>query len=354
MPSDEVAADIFAQLAPAREAFRSAVTGAVEELRTQIETQRPTNGRTARVAEELGAFAAGRIDADRFAELLDQRAVLDERAFALLERSADVLAAIAKAGNAPYRLQVPPSGDLGAELGSALAVAGRAFGAARVAELVRTGRAAEAMRDDAAGAFPFFRWTRAERRLAPPLLVEVNGGDLQAGALAAFLDGTQKIVLVVSAPAPPASLVRLITPGVFVMQTTDAADFGRLAAFDGPAVGALVPEGCACFVHDPAAGATLADRLTVKALPSEAPTRALGRLGTFQLIEELEWLRTLSQSPKATPATEPAPAPAVAVPATPPAPASAAAAPAPAPAAAAPADRLAAWLLQQADLSGTG
>jgi hypothetical protein len=34
-------------------------------------------------------------------------------------------------------------------------------------------------------------------------VVEVDGGDLQAGGLAEFLDGAQKIVLVVRGPAPP-------------------------------------------------------------------------------------------------------------------------------------------------------
>lgn len=343
MPSENTTRDLLAVLTPALDAFRSAVTDAAEALRTQLDAQRPANGSTTRVADELGAFAAGRIDPSRFAELLDRRPPMDDRALSLLERARSELATIAAAGDAPFRVSVPADGDLVAEIGAALAVAGRAFCAARVAELVRMGRTKEAAQEDFVAGLPFSRWTRGELRIAPPLLVELDGGDLQAGGLAAFLDGAQKIVLVVRAPAPAAPLARLITPGVFVMQTCDPADVAKLAKIEGPAIVALVPEGCATFTHDPAAGDTLAARLSVTTLPDEVPAQRVGRASAFQQAEELGWLRMLVNT------TKPAAAPPLADTVV----ASEPEATEPVPDGAGPTDtdRLAAWLLQQADLT---
>ena len=352
MPYENTTRDLLGVVTPALDAFRSAVTDAAESLRTQLDAQRPANGKASRLADELGAFAAGRIDASRFAELLDQRPTMDARALSLLERARTELATIAAAGDAPFRLHVPAGGDLVAEVGAALAVAGRAFCAARVAELVRMGRTKEAAQEDFAAGLPFARWTRGELRIAPPLLVEVEGGELQVGGLAAFLDGAQKIVLVVTAPAPAAALARLITPGVFVMQTCDPADVAKLAKVDGPAIVALVPEGCATFTHDPAAGETLAARLTVTALPDDEPSQRVGRVSAFQQTQELGWLRTLVNATKVTAAPAPTAMPTATI--------------EPVQAvdthvagtgetmdAAAPTDtdRLAAWLLRQADLT---
>ncbi len=344
MPSDDRAKEVFAALAPARTAFRSAVTAAAEELRSMLEQHAvPRNGRAERIGAELGAFAAGRIDEERFAALLADGDVFDDAALARLERSRVVLASLVQAGEAPYAIEVPAGGDLVAEVGSALALTGRAFGAARVAELIRTGRSAQAVQEDAAGAFPFERWTRGERRMAPPLLVEADGGDIEVGGLSAFLDGTQKIAIIVRGESPPAPLVRLLTPRVFVLQTTDPADFGRLAAFEGPAVGALVPGTAARFIHDPAAGASLPSRLRVDAWPDEPPRRPIGRASVFLQDEELAQLRSLDGLRSAAAGASPVPAAGGGGVEG----AGAGAGPEPA---AAPADRLAAWLLRQAEL----
>ena len=294
MPSDEAIGTIESAFVEARANFRSAVTRAVEELRGMIDAHTsPATDRSTRTAAELGEFAAGRIDMDRFAAITSDGDTLDPSALALLERAKSTLSAMLAARGAQFMVNVVGGGDVVADVGASMVVIGRAFGAARAAELVRLGRPAEAARADTAGAFPFHRWTRAERRMAPPLIVQLEGEGLQVGGLAAYLDGTQKLVLVVEGASPPAALVRLITPGVFVMQTSDAKELKRLADFDGPGIAALLGEGCARFVHDPSAGATLAERLVVTHLPAP-PQRAIGRVSLFKQLEELRQLECLA------------------------------------------------------------
>ena len=185
------------------------------------------------------------------------------------------------------------------------------------------------------GPLPFARWTRSERRLAPPLVVALEGGDLRAAALAEFLDGRQKIVLVVEGECAPAPLARLVAPGTFVLQTADAAGLDRFAAWEGPGIAALVPESAGRFVHDPAAGAASWDRLTIAHTPDKPPRRTVAGLSAAQQAEELEILRTLAARPAAI--APPAGAPAAAEAGT-----------------ADPVDKLAAWLLSRVDLSDLG
>jgi hypothetical protein len=255
-------------------------------------------------------------------------------------------------------VEVGPGGDVAAAVGSALASIGRAFGAARVAELVRLGRLDEARKEDAASPFPFRRWTAAERRMSPPLVVRCAGTDLDASGLGSFLDGTQKIVLLVEGPAPAAPLARLITPGTFVTQTDDAAAFARLAGFEGPAVGALVSDGCSLFTHDPSLPD--AGRLLVKSKPETKPDtkpramRAASVLQQKASLAHLDLLERLFAGVAVGPAPAAAVAPAVTTDGPAPVPAAGVAAPAAGQVAVDPADRLAAWLLAQADLQPAG
>jgi hypothetical protein len=115
-----------------------------------------------------------------------------------------------------------------------------------------------------------------------------------------------------------------------VAQTTDEAVVRRLASWDGPGIVGLMPGNTARFVHDPAAGTALAARLVIDEIPSLDHRKRTGGFSVAQQHEELEQLRALQAA--AAVAGEPA------VPA--------------AAASADPADKLAAWLLQQADLSG--
>ena len=164
--------------------------------------------------------------------------------------------------------------------------------------------------------------------MSPPLVVTVDGADLWGAELAPYLDGNQTVVVIVRAPAPPAPLVRLITPGTLVFQTSSDETAAQLLTTyaGGPIVGAIVPEGCAEFVHAPDAGRALHERTSVSVKPSGA-RRALPGWTIWQQEQELQQLLALAAPP--VPTTSPAANGATAV--------------------AEPADRLAAWLLSHAD-----
>ena len=294
MPSDVRTGLALRALMGPRERFMSAVVAAVEEVRAFLEAHRPSfDGRaTHRAGAELGAFAAGRIDPERFGALLGGGPALDGAGIARVERALHELSRVAAAGDALFVAEVGEHADLHLVAGHALASAGRAFGAAQAVERVRSGRAA-ATDPVLLEPFPFRRWNRAERQIAPPLVVEVPGAALHAGALAEFLDGAQKIVLVVHPPAPPAALARLVTPGVLVMQTAEAAELAEAAAFPGPAIAALVPEGAARFVHRPGRGGTPGERLEIGFLPDQAAIRPLDGMSAWHQREELALLREL-------------------------------------------------------------
>jgi hypothetical protein len=332
MPSDPRTPTALAALTAQRQAFRSAVATAADEIAARLRAYRSAgDGQAERASLELGVFASGRIDPERFAALLETSRPLDPAALERMERALAAMREVAGAGDDLHLLRLPPGGDLRGQVGRALARAGLAFAAAREAELLHQGRSPAPGLEAWPEGFPFTHWNRAERQIAPPLVVEVEGGDLQVGGLADLLTGRQKIVLLVREPAPPAALVRLVTPGVFVMQGSDAAELGELAAVDGPAVAALLPAGAASFVHRPGE-AELGGRLEVRSVP-EQPRASIGGVSLFQQAEELRQLATLARAALA----------AVEV---------AAAEPGAAQPAADPAGRLAAWLLQQAQVDG--
>jgi hypothetical protein len=330
MPSDERIDRATQALAGVQSSFHSAVVTAADQIRTYLENHRaPANGKAKRVATELGAFASGRIDADRFSALFAEDAMPDAETLTRLEAAADVLGSIGEASSEGFHVAVASGGNLRDAVATALAEAGRAFGAARVVEFARSGRYDPATHDEFLSTFPARMWNRTEREIAPPLVVSVDGSDLLTGGLSEFLDGAQKIVLLVNGVAPPASLVRLITPGVFVMQTTDVADLEKLAAFSGPGIAALVDEKAARFIHDPNAGRTPEARLSILGLPAQPPAKPVGRLTVFQQTQELEQLRALSAASAPAPEGEASAKPAMAM----------------------PGDKLAAWLIRQANLS---
>jgi hypothetical protein len=323
MPSDDRTAAAIRALESARQAYRAAVIAAADELRAY--RARPAVAATA--GHGLGPFAVGRVDVDRFDALFAGVRILDASADERIAAAAAVLDEFATLGVDGFAIRIPPGGDLAAETRAALSRLGRPFAAARAVALARAGapdEGAVAYRDG----LPFTTWNRAERLIAPPLVVELGGSDLRVAGLAELLDGVQKLVLVVHGETPPAALVRLVTPGVFVAQASDVGLLSRVADFAGPAVVALVPDAAASFVHDP----TARPRLVIERLPSNAPRRALGSLSLFQQTEELAQLRALADAAGTAAQADAAPA----------------AAPAD------PADRLAAWLLRQARMDGAG
>lgn len=326
-------------VAPAAEEFRSAVARTMDEIRARLDAQaEPADG--GKTGAELGPMGRGLIDVERFAQVFEGAELLDEEASGTLRRSMETLAELDAAGEEAFLLELRPGGSLALAAADALARLGRAFGAARVAEAARSGRPAPGVDGDPLVAFPSRLWNRAERTVAPPLVVRVPGEDLRAGALAELLDGSQKIVLVVEGDAPPAPLVTLVSPSVLVLQTRDPDELAMVAEHDGPAVAALFPEGseAASFLHDPGAGEALADRTAVRERPDAGTLRPLGPISVFRQREELLQLGAMvagaaaadGRSTNGVGATRAAETDEEGV---------------------EPADRLAAWLLRQSNLS---
>jgi hypothetical protein len=335
MPSDDRAQQALEALAGARDDYRSAVARAVDEVRSLLRERGGVAREERDAGAGLGAFAAGRIDPRRFASLVAPAEVLDPTAEERLEAALSTLEGIDASEDGLFRVRLDPEEDLHGRVGRALARTGTAFGAARVAEMARVGQYREELHGDYLDAFGPRMWNRSERRIAPPLVVELDGRDLRAGGLADYLDGGQKLVLVPRGDVPPAALVRLITPGQLVLQTGDPAELERLADFPGSAVAAVHPQGAraASFLHDPRGGDTLPERLSVGDLPDEAEIRPVGPMTREQQVEELRQLVALARAGSGV-----APV------------AGDGAAPTAEGEDVEPADRLAAWLLRQASL----
>ena len=295
MPSDERTRDALAAVTAARDDYRSALVGTADQLRGLLLAQGggPDAGLD-RAAAELGNFATGHIDVERFASLVASDEVLDEASRGHLARAVETLESLTAAGDDVFVAQVPAGGDLSETVARALGEAGRAYGAARTAELARTGRFKAAEHGRWIDHFPPAQWSRNEREIAPPLVVSLRGEDFRAGGLADFLDGTQKIVLIVEGKSPPAALVRCLTPGVHVLQTDDPATLARIGDTEGPAIAALVPSDAARFEHRPGSDGSPRLRLTVENVPGDDPKRSLGRISAFQQAEELRLLRVLT------------------------------------------------------------
>jgi hypothetical protein len=299
MPSEDRIAQALEALSGAKESFSSSLAMSAEEVRgilerDQGEDETPQD----RLAHELGPFAAGRIDLERLAPFVEADEKLDEDKRGEVQAAYEALRALKKTGDELFTAKVPLDGYLRGTVFSALGKAGSAFGAARSVEWALHDLTHPEGVEDCLERFPPNKWNSAERAFAPPLVTEVEGQDLRPASLAELLEGGQKIVLVVNGPAAPAPLVRLLTPGVTVIQTDDPVDLAVLGAVEGPGIAALMPEGCANFMHVPGEGKSLNDRLVVGRLPETEPKRALGSISAFQQTEELRQLASLATRPE--------------------------------------------------------
>jgi len=334
MPSDPRVEIALRALASSIEGYRSAVVTAVEEVRGYLAShQSKSRGGSSGVAASLGQFGAGHIDIERFSNLVQNGSTQDAGSFRKVEKAFDILRVIAAGEEDLFQVRVKSGARLRDVVAARMAEIGRAFAAARVAGLATAGRLDPSTDNGLLDPMSFERWNEAERRLAPPLVVEVEGADLHAGDLAEFLDGRVKVVLVVHGESAPAPLVRLITPTTFVLQTASENGLERFSSFEGPAVAALVPESAAQFVHDPARGKNAWQRVELVNVPEKPPKQRVGGMSVRQQKEELEQLLSLATGPGVGASTE------------------VSAGAAGAPAAGSPVDKLAAWLLNQADLS---
>ena len=334
MPSDPRVAQALTALAQPIAEFRAAVQGALAQADAFIAAQTADAAtQAARAATELGVFAATHVDAGKFAAMFPAVAKADKTSLAVLNKAAKLLRVVAAQGDATCLATVTDGRKLGATIDATLANVGQAFGAIIITELVRGGRYKASEHERLLDPTEFRTWNNAERRFAPPLVVEVDGADLHAGALLDFADGREKIVLVVRGAAPPAALVRCVTPGTFVLQTVDGTGLERLAGYEGPAIAAFLPEGAATFMHDPTAGKEPWQRLTVPFLPT-APFKAVGGFSAWQMEQDVKMLADMARTPFAVPAAPGAKG-------------------APAIGAGEAVDRIASWLLDTSGLKGT-
>jgi len=361
LPSDLRIQQAFDALAEPIETFRSKLANTSEQIRLLISTRVEHTGSTVEVARaELGEFAAGRIDAERMAKLFARVELPTIEHGDVVVHALGVCNELLARRENLFDIVVAEGGDLHTAVARALADIGRAFAATRIVELIAQGQYHVFEHATLLDGHPFELWSRAERKVDLPLVIRVTGRDLRVGGLADFLDRSVSIVLVVDGEAPPAPLVRLITPGVLVIQTADPCELQWIARRDGPGVVALMPASAAQFRHDPAGGQTPADRIVITHLPDQKPRR-LGVLSGYQQREDLEQLEALAAGPEtsttqsgvASPTpTATAETPEADRPSAPPA--------SDAPDVAHPAmappmdavDKLSAWLLEQADLTG--
>ena len=318
MPSEDRLITALQYVAAERDAFRSALAATLEQVRGIMAAGH--NGEAHdRASAELGAFGAGHIRMDRFPDVALRDGKLKKSVLNSIRHAQQLLTATTSIGDPLHMVDVPENGDLFNVVRDALSTAARAFAAAYAIELIRTEREDESRETALLGPLPPERWTRAEREVAPPVVVRVSGNDLHLNGFEDLLQGNQKVVLLVDGAAPPAALVRLITPGVFVTQCRTIEELARLQNVHGPAIAAVVDEPAAAFVFD--------GTLQVDYLPPEPPKRPTRTMTVFRQKEELDWLKRLATAtplPTATSMDEAA--------------------------SAHPGDKLAAWLLRQVEL----
>ena len=298
MQSDRRVAAALSAVAPRLHAYRAALSDAVERVDRYLGPANPEFPRD-RVAAELGAYAADRIDADRFGELFGGAPALDKVQRAVLAAACDVMRTVAAFPEDDFIVNVPAGGRPGALIGERLAELGRAFGAAQVADLVKSHRYDPGTSDAALASLPQSKWSRAERLAAPPIIAVIGGEDLWAAEVSPLLDGKQSIVFVVRGACPPAPLARLIAPSVLVQQTSRPDALIAVTTAEGPTVAALVPEGCAEFVHTPS-NAAVHERLSVT-VSAAAPRRAIGAWSARQQMDDLQLLTELATPSAAKP-----------------------------------------------------
>jgi hypothetical protein len=287
-----------ARVQPRIDAFRSAVAAAEQEVREEVMHRAGAQSfKEEQALIELGPFALGRIDPERFSQLLGVAETdLTPESIDVLAKADAILTGFAEGST--HVARVEPGGDLRDTVKDALAHLGQAFGAGRAVELARADLFDLIEHAYLLGPLPFRLWNRAERHLAPPVVVEVAGEDCLPAGLGEFLDGELKIVIVAQGPTTPAPLARLITPGTYVIQTADPEQLAELVDSKHPGVALLFDEeraGQAIFRHDPDAGDTTWSRITTERMPDEA---AVGRGRRPPVwLEELVHLRTLAQAP---------------------------------------------------------
>ena len=292
MPFDERVQLALGALTGRRAVYRAAVAASLARAQGML----VATGSVERARQELGTLGASRIDAARFAEL-SHGVSLDATARARIAHAANILGNCIGALDDEFVVSVADRCAAHAVIANALNRWGGAFGASLSVDLVRVGQYVPAQHDRLTEEWRFEQWSRVHRLAAPPIVAVVAGSALRIADLSELLDGAQHIALVVQGDCPPAALVRLITPGTLVLQTSDEQGLDRFAAYGGPAIAALVPDTAACFLHDPEAGAAAWQRLRIWHRPADRPRTSLAGFSAAQQREELLQLESIAAQP---------------------------------------------------------
>jgi len=200
-------------------------------------------------------------------------------------------------GDNEFVVDVKSGSSVGNAIRARLTKLGSVFAAATLIELVRRRVYDPTQRVLSFGGHPFEKWNAGERKMAPPLVVRLEGADLDPFDIAQFLDGCVRLVFKVDGQCAPAPLARLISPGVFVAQVDNTDVLSKLTELDSPAVVAVMKGNEARFVHDPRGGIASWQRLQVASIPSSIPRKPLGNRSAWQLREDLAQLETLAKRP---------------------------------------------------------
>ena len=321
MASDERKQIALDAISSRNELFRSAVAATADQVRGLLSG-------TGDVAEDqsvaLGAFAKGRVDFNRFSSFTPKVAKIDAAAEAPIRAAQEVLKSLLAQGDELFVLHLEEGKDLSRKVGRRLSLIGRAFSAAHVIDLAKRGQYKEEEHAAMLEKFPFHKWNKSERALAPALVIELSAADFKPSVIVPYLDEHSKFVFKVEGDASAAALSRVISPGVFVQQETGDAALDAFAEFEGPAVAALVSTNAASFIHDPSAGETTYERFVSLEFPKEVKKLAIGGISVAQQAQDYALLESLSvvSVPTGDAASDPA-------------------------------GKLSAWLLSQSDLTGS-
>jgi hypothetical protein len=295
MPSDERKQIALDAIRPRIEQFHSALAVTADQVRGFLAG---SNNAEDDQSEALGFFAKGKVNIERFASFTPRAARTDAAAEVPIRAAQEVLKSLLAQGDELFIIETEEGKGLGHQLSVRLASIGRAFAAARVIDMAKSGAYKEDKHAATLERFPYAMWNSSERALAPALLVEVSGADFKPSAIVPLLDTNMKIVFNVSGDAPAAALSRVISPRVFVQQETGSASLEAFAAFKGIAVTAFLPTTAVSFVHDPSAGSTTYERFVSVTFPKEIRKRAIGGISPAQQAEDYTLLESLSVPPE--------------------------------------------------------
>ena len=322
MPSEQLSKIALEAIRPRLEMFHSAIAVTPEDIRGLLSGSGESSDDQ---SIALGHFAKGHVDVERFSAFSKQSSRVDSEAEKPIRAAQDVLKKLLHESDELFVLKLAPGDNLATMVDHRLAVIGLAFAAAHVVDLAKRGKYREEEHSPLLEGLRWADWSRAERALAPGLVIELPGTEFVPAQVAPYLDAGMKIVFVVDGDAPAAAMSRLVTPGVFVQQASGEVPLEAFTAFEGTAAAALLPKGVVSFLHEPDAGETTFERFTTLEFPREIRKRAIGGISVAQQAEDYALLEALAVVPGAT-----------------------------GEAASDPAGKLSAWLLNQTNLVGEG